>query len=300
MLTVLSYGGGQDSTAILYKLIYDKAFYNKHVSGTLLVVMAATGNEHDYTNKHVTYISRLCRARGIKFAHVTPDMGFHSNGWHTLQQQYSEKKSVGSKAFVKSCTDKLKIVPIYKFIGDYLEKNYGYEAGRKKEFYSYAEQYGKLKMLIGIAKGEEQRMITNDDSRPKWMQRCVDIQYPLIDESMDRAGCQSYIASTGHSVPMPSNCKMCPYMSEQELLWLHRFDKPAFDEWTRFEDAKLEKYMDKGDKNVGVWGKYDKKAGKPVRLQDILVVAESKHGHMTDDELNDYKMSHGHCVKSKY
>ena len=29
-------------------------------------------------------------------------------------------------------------------------------------------------------------------------------------------------------------------------------------------------------------------------------IAKKKFGHMTYDELHEYKMSHGHCVKSKY
>lgn len=39
-LTVLSYGGGQDSTAILYKIIHDPAFKSHYVPGKLLVVRA--------------------------------------------------------------------------------------------------------------------------------------------------------------------------------------------------------------------------------------------------------------------
>ena len=31
-----------------------------------------------------------------------------------------------------------------------------------------------------------------------------------------------------------------------------------------------------------------------------VTAAEEKFGHMTDAELDDYKMSHGHCVQSSY
>lgn len=43
---------------------------------------------------------------------------------------------------------------------------------------------------------------------------------------------------------------------------------------------------------MGVWG--------TKTLPEVLETAISKYGHFSDDELNDYKMSHGHCVKSKY
>lgn len=38
-LTVLSFGGGQDSTAILYKIILDPAFRSKWVYGDFIVVI---------------------------------------------------------------------------------------------------------------------------------------------------------------------------------------------------------------------------------------------------------------------
>ena len=301
MLTVLSFGGGQDSTAILYKLIYDKSFYERYVSGDLLVLMSDTGDEHPQTYKHLSEIESLCNRNGIDFCLIKPVLGHHPRGWQSLAQQYSEKSSVGSKAFMKTCTDNLKIKPIYSYIGSYIRDIY--ELGpknRKQEFYKYTERFGKLRMLIGIATGEEGRMISSDDKRPLWMQRCVNIEYPLIEVGMARADCQRYIKSVGHTVPLPSSCMMCPYMSEQELLWMHRNLPDKLDRWQQFEDAKLAKYEDLGDKNVGVWGRYDKKLGRPVRLADVLAVAESKYGHLSAAELHEHKMSHGHCIKTKY
>lgn len=58
------------------------------------------------------------------------------------------------------------------------------------------------------------------------------------------------------------------------------------------EQNKIEANLHMGDKNLGVWGK----VLLPQKLQEVI----SKHGHMTDLELIEYKMSHGHCVKSKY
>ena len=46
------------------------------------------------------------------------------------------------------------------------------------------------------------------------------------------------------------------------------------------------------DQNLGVNGK----KWLPQALQE----ATELYGHMTDQELNEYKMSHGHCVKSRY
>lgn len=52
-LTILSFGGGQDSTTILYKLVFDADFKARYAPGDLLVLMADTGNEHPETYSHV-------------------------------------------------------------------------------------------------------------------------------------------------------------------------------------------------------------------------------------------------------
>lgn len=52
MLTILSFGAGQDSTALLYKIILDKDFRNEYAPNDLVVIMADTKNEHDKTIAH--------------------------------------------------------------------------------------------------------------------------------------------------------------------------------------------------------------------------------------------------------
>jgi len=55
--------------------------------------------------------------------------------------------------------------------------------------------------------------------------------------------------------------------------------------------------------NLGVASKlHDRgdKKGQPVTLIDSLEEAKRKFGHMTLDEIYDYKQSHGHCVRSKH
>jgi len=66
-LTVLSYGGGQDSTTILLKIIHEPEFRKQYVKDDLLVVMANTGNEHDETYEYVSMIEEVCIANEIDF-----------------------------------------------------------------------------------------------------------------------------------------------------------------------------------------------------------------------------------------
>jgi len=109
---------------------------------------------------------------------------------------------------------------------------------------------------------------------------------------MDRAACQDYIQSVGYKVPIPSNCMRCPFLSEEELLWLYRFRREIYDEFVELERIKIENNQHMGEKNYGVW---------PNRLlPHVLEDAQRKHGHMTDEALWEYKMSHGHSVASKY
>ena len=65
-----------------------------------------------------------------------------------------------------------------------------------------------------------------------------------------------------------------------------------YHDWVAIEQAKLDANLHMGDKNLGVWGR--------KTLPEVLAKAIEKFGHMSADALDDYKMSHGHCVMSKY
>ena len=69
-VSVLSFGAGQDSTAILYRLILDKEF-QATVPGRLIIVMADTGNEYPTTMKHVSFCQWLCERAGIEFVFLS-------------------------------------------------------------------------------------------------------------------------------------------------------------------------------------------------------------------------------------
>ena len=314
-LTVLSFGGGQDSTAILYKYIHDADFRAKYAPEDFLVLMSDTGDEHASTYKHVHFIKQLCEEHHIKFVMITEDMGYHAS-WGNLRSFMRRTDSIFGKAFPKTCTDKLKIRPIYNFLENYLKEHYAMNIailkslpqgtslatsvrslrtkGRKNIYKAFEEEYGKIDVLLGIAKGEEKRLPdpAKADQMPKWQQASINKVYPLIDLGLDRQGCQDYIRSEGYTVPSPSNCVLCPWMNLVELLYLHRFHRTDYEEWVELENNKIQANLHMGDRNLGVWGK--------KLLPSKLIDAQEKHGHMTDEELQEYKMSHGHCVASKY
>lgn len=293
-LTVLSYGGGQDSTALLYKYVYDPGFRRRYAPEDFIVVMSDTGDEHPETYKYIRHVEHVCVKHDIPFYFITKEKGFHSEKWPDLRSFYRRTSTCGSKAFMKTCTDNLKLKPIYRFLEHHVHTEYQTEKyGRKQAFYEFAEKYGKINMMIGIAKGEERR-IAGGDKSPLWSQRTINKIYPLVDLEMDRQACQDFITAMGEPLPLPSNCMLCPYMSEIELLWLYYNYPEDLLDWMIIEEQKIRRYAAErpGEKNHGVW------AGKT--LMDKLEEAQQKYAHMSREEVHEYKMSHGHCVMSAY
>lgn len=294
-LTILSFGVGQDSVALLYMYAYDETFRAKYAPGRFVCVFSDTGNEHPETYKYLEYVKNFCSEQGIEFHHLTPDMGYHNKGWGSLTERMRKDNSLIFKAGSKSCTDQLKITPIGKFVEDWLGKTYDFETGRKKAHYAFAKKYGKVNLLIGIAAGEEKR-VAKAQNKEKWRRECVNTLYPLVDMGLDRGGCQSFIRNSGHPVPMPSNCLYCPFLSEQELVWLYRNYPEHFEEWCELEQNKLNNpkfdTAVTGKANYGVWGKRT--------LREVLKDALEKYGDWDDEKLNHFKMTHGHCVASQY
>ena len=85
---------------------------------------------------------------------------------------------------------------------------------------------------------------------------------------------------------------LCPYMSKPELLWLARNYPADYADWVQLETAKRTRFAHLGAKNFGVWGR--------KTLPMVLDDAQREFAHLSDDELNRIKFSHGHHVKSKY
>lgn len=306
-LTVLSFGAGQDSTYILYKIIRDPAYRYKFIRGRLIVIVCDTGDEHAYTYKHIKFIEGLCKEHQIEFYFITSDMGYHPKTWPGLICQMKRNNTLMSMMFPRSCTDNLKIKPFYNFLNVYIaRKYYGQNlpsSTRNKDWINrFAEEHGKINVILGIAADEEHR-IKEDKAQqlnlfdkakrtqPVWMAKSILKSYPMIIEGIDRQKAQIYILATPWPLPMPSNCKRCPFLSKQEILWLYRFHPSDFYEWVELEKAKINKCSHL-ERNLGVKGE--------KMLTEILEEAITEFGHWTDEQLHEYKMSHGHCVKSKY
>ena len=320
-LTILSFGGGQDSTTILLKLVHDKDFRAKYVKEDLAIIMSDTGNEHPHTYKHVEKMKRLSEKNGIPFFLLTADMGYHTEAWSDLiEPQVRSNGDKFKKTLVqlgtKTCTHHLKIDPIYKFVDAYVNKTYNMDfevrangGCNKKALKEFFAQYGQIDVLIGFAAGEESRMIKSVKLQDKeqldyqtaisngksgsW-HHIINRVFPLIEEDLNRDACIEYIESKLQDEVMPSNCMLCPYQSPAELLWLHKNYPEQWDLWVSIEADKISRYAHlegtevngKQFKNHGV---YNTKKLLSEKLED----AKLKFGHLTDAELHQYKKSHG-------
>jgi hypothetical protein len=297
-LTILSFGSGQDSATLLAMYRHDPEFRKKYAPGQFVVVFSDTGNEHPKTYEYAEEINHLCLREGIEFWWLKPDMGFHYPNWHTLDQQMDTHGTVFSKAFPKSCTDKLKVQVIYRWLAHWIEQNYDIKNPEKKyrgkaPIVAFVRSFGKIRILLGIAAGEEKRVSKAQKSYSKWSEICLDKVYPLMDLGLDRQRCQDYLRSVNETVPWPSCCLKCPWANLQELLWLSMDFPDVYQDWVRQERVKLDRNKDKGDKNCAVWG-------STKTLPEMLEIAKQKHGDMTLEQLREYRFSHGHCNNSAY
>ncbi len=294
-LTLFSFGGGQDSWAILVKLIHDPEFREKYAPNKLLIKQSDTGWEHPQTYYYTAKAEQLCKEHDIPFFLVKPEMGCHPRTWQHLTHNWEKNHTVGSLAFPQTCTDNIKIKVVDKFAAQWIKENYEIKSTTKANIYKeFYYKHGTIHRILGIAAGEEKR-IGNQKHFPKWKQKTFKYVYPLVEQGIDRQGAQDIIKEYGYPVPPPSNCTICFYMSEQELLWLHRNLPDHLSQWIKLERNKLNKNRANGlpeKKNHGPF------AGKTI-VQKLKIAIE-KYGHWTDEKLEEYKMSHGHCVKSKY
>ncbi len=306
-LTILSFGCGQDSMTILPKLALDTEFRKKYAPNDLLVLMADTHNEHPETYKYFDeVVLPFCKEHDIEILKIDNSMGYHGNTWKSLTGQWQNgNPTVGSLAYPKTCTHNLKLQPQYRYVEEWLPKKYPniINKKRKDNYKQFAKIYGKIRWLIGIAKGEEKRVADATKETALWKKESIQVEYPLIDIEYDREACQNYIRSIGLPLPMPSNCMYCPFSCNHlELLWLEKSYPDKFNEWIALEQAKLDANKDAA-KNLGVSARVHKngeRIGEAFTLYDMLQEAKEIYPDVTMNFLNEYKWSHGHCVTSSY
>jgi hypothetical protein len=218
-------------------------------------------------------------------------MGYHSGAWRTLPAQYERNRTCGSRiGFRRSCTDNLKIAPFYRYVAAELARRHGLPTVGKQAITQWSAMYGPIDVLIGFAAGEERR-ISHKPTGKRWFDTSIRRVYPLVNLGLDRLASQALIRAFGHPLPPPSQCLMCHFKSELDVLWTRRRHPKAFAHWVAIEQAKLERFKDL-PVNHGVFG--------DRTLTEIADQAEITYAGWSDDEIESYRMTHGHCISNSY
>ncbi len=186
MITVASFGGGTDSTAMLIGMWQRQEPVD-------LILFADTGGEKPHT---YTHIETFCKWLG---AHGMPAICVLKPNSVTLEQDCLTRKALPSIAYgYKTCSQRFKLAPQEKLLNNWLISQRAWDRGEK------------VCRLIGYEAGEERR--AKDYGDKKYVNR-----YPLIEWGWDRAKCVQVILESGLPLPGKSACFFCPSSKAQEV-----------------------------------------------------------------------------------
>jgi len=172
-ITIVSYGAGVDSTAMILKMIDEKMKIDH-------VVFADTGGELPETYEIVQYMKQFLEKKSIPFTTVK------NFSLITLFERCIARH-VFPDMFRRWCTRDFKVAPIHRFY---------------KKFYDgfHINEY------LGIDAAETKRCRTaKEDYITKF--------YPLVDWKMDRYNCEGYILKKKFPFVVKSGCYFCPFNS---------------------------------------------------------------------------------------
>lgn len=228
-LRVLSFGGGVQSTTLLWMMI----------DGVLpwvdAVLFADTGDDSQLTMAHIDDMERAVRAASnhCQFHRVSRGETLSDAIRRTHKRDikfvaapfYTGKGGQGRR----QCTREFKIEPLEK---------------KQRELLGYQPRQvippGTCEVWIGISTDE---VVRAGSAFSRW---CVN-RYPLLEKRMSRVDCARWLEARGHRVPPKSACVYCPYRSNQEWRFLRDNDPQGFadavalDEFIR-DNTKLDNY----------------------------------------------------------
>jgi len=275
--TLLSCGVGQESGCITEGLIIDDPKFTKYVKGKLIVIHADTLNESEGTIKYREELKKMCAEKGIPFIHLRPDDKvhqelFYSKAWYGGLVGNMDRYGVCTSQTYgnRACTMEIKINPIYNWVEYMIWKTYKFTKTynkRKTNIPRYIKKFGKkINVIIGFNFNEQNR-IKQSKKVPKWMLDSVRFIYPLIEEKMSRIDTHDYFRSIGRSIPEPSHCMFCHFVTEKDLLLMYNTKPDQYYKFVGHESNKVNWF------NIKL----------PLRENAINLVRESLGEIFTDD-----------------
>jgi hypothetical protein len=179
--TVISYGGGVQSTALVVLAMSEGWDVDEIVHVDLLDA------ESPATREYVRYFREwLQREYGRDITVIERNMyrdmldnsAFTPVPWHGRCEKFMLKRQ---------CTREYKVAPLARYLYD------RYPAGR-------------IGLMLGISVDEYHRMRDSSAAR-------IEHVYPLVDRRLTRWQCRDIIERAGLVVPWKSSCWFCPYRS---------------------------------------------------------------------------------------
>lgn len=246
-LTVISYGGGVQSTALV--AMAATGYLQQRLGlrpDAALFSNVGDDSEHPGTLRYVrNVVIPWAASRGLTIHELErrKRTGETETLWGRLMREDSRSLPIPVRMpdtgapGTRSCTRDFKIA----VIGKWLKAN-------------GATADTPATVCIGISTDEIQR-VSNKRAEPYESPR-----YPLIELGMNRADCMRYIQSVGLPVPGKSSCFFCPF--HRPLMWSEmRRDEPELFE----RAAQLEETLNRRRDKLGKDRVYLTRFGKPLR-----------------------------------
>jgi hypothetical protein len=245
-LTVISYGGGVQSTAMVVLAATGRL---GHDVDAALFANVGDDSEHPATLDYVRNVAIPWAAeRGLAVYELlkTKRDGSPARGlWaHIVEHDDPATlrepipiRGMNGAPLSRSCTSDWKV----KVVGKWLKAH-----GASKD--------DPATVCIGISTDE---IIRASNKRAEPYERPT---YPLIDLGLDRSGCERVISEAGLPVPPKSSCYFCPF--HRPLMWseMRRDEPELFEKSAQLEDLLNERRRSRGKDPV-----YLTRFGIPLR-----------------------------------
>jgi hypothetical protein len=181
MLTVVSYGGGIQSTALVVLAMRECWTVDEIVHVDLM------GAESPATREYVCYFREwLRREHGRDITIIERDLygdmlarpGFTPVPWRGKYERFM---------LSRQCTRQYKVAPLQRYLYDRCPGEC-------------------IRLMLGISVDEYHRMRDSSAAR-------IEHVYPLVDRRLTRWQCRDIIERAGLAAPSKSSCWFCPYRS---------------------------------------------------------------------------------------
>lgn len=190
MITIVSYGAGTNSTAMVCEMV-------RRGEPIDAIVFADTGGERPETYAHVMDFSAWLVARGYPaIVTVNKKTKVGDEIVETLERECLLRKQLPGIAYgFGSCSDKWKQQPFRSWLA--------------------AQPWQVVTVCIGFDANEQRRADRGTACKNGYEKR-----YPLIEFGMGRAECIAAISAAGIKQPGKSACFYCPSSKKHEILAL--------------------------------------------------------------------------------